>query len=82
MRKCDGLPRIGTCRATWCQPVRSGKLSPLAGITPVADGLCFNIDPVAYAALNLNDAIIDEMMAQLVETIMEQPPFFTSKKAS
>lgn len=77
------------------QPVRNGKLFPLAGITHIAnglclmagiglgaDGLCSSIDPIAYAALNLDDATVDEIMARLVETIVEQQPFFTSKKAA
>ena len=77
------------------QPTRNGKLSTLAGITHIAnglclmagiglgaDGLCSTIDPVAYAALNLNDAAVDDIMARLVETIMEQQPFFTTQKAA
>ena len=77
------------------QPTRSGKLFLLAGITHIAnglclmagiglgaDGLCSTIDPTAYAALNLNDAVVDDIMARLVETIREQQPHFTAKKAA
>ncbi|MCC5648057.1 HDOD domain-containing protein [Nostoc sp. CHAB 5824] len=77
------------------QPVRNGKLCPLAGITHIAnglcliagiglgtDGLCFNIDPTAYVACNLDNTTIDAMIARLVETITEQQPFFASKKAA
>lgn len=77
------------------QPVRNGKLFPLAGITHIANGLCLmagiglgadglrsNIDSVAYAAFNLDDAKIDEIMARLVEAISEQQPFFMVKKAA
>lgn len=77
------------------QPVRNGRLFPLAGLVHLAnglclmvgiglgaDGLCSSIDPLAYSALNLNEQIVDDIMARLVETIKEQQPFFTSRKAA
>ena len=77
------------------QPVRNGKLSLLAGIIHIAnglclmtgiglgaDGLCSSIDPIAYTTLNLDEAAVDEIMARLVEAIREQQLFFASKKAA